>query len=148
MFGVSALATVSVEEISSMIDTPKMFQFYFHKDRGLNDSCLERAKAAKFDVMALTVDTITGGNRERDLRTGFTSPLNLLYLVYSVLLRNQWGDKLSYKGKFELPHLQDFVKEGTSTNSSIGNYFSTMLDQSMNWNDAEKLCSKWGGILL
>ena len=37
MFGVSALATVSVEEISSMIDTPKMFQFYFHKDRGLND---------------------------------------------------------------------------------------------------------------
>ena len=40
MFGVSALATVSVEEISSMIDTPKMFQFCFHKDRGLNDSCL------------------------------------------------------------------------------------------------------------
>ena len=37
------------------------------------------------------------------------------------------------------------LKEGTSTNSSIGNYFSTMLDQSMNWNDAEKLCSKWGG---
>ena len=59
MFGVSALATVSVEEISSIIKTPKMFQFYFHKDRGLNDSCLERAKAAKFDVMALTVDTIT-----------------------------------------------------------------------------------------
>ena len=50
----------------SLIDTPKMFQFYFHKDRGLNDSCLERAKAAKFDVLALTVDTITGGNRERD----------------------------------------------------------------------------------
>ena len=43
MFGVSALATVSVEEISSMIDSPKMFQFYFHKDRGLNDSCLERS---------------------------------------------------------------------------------------------------------
>ena len=37
------------------------------------------------------------------------------------------------------------MKEGTSTNSSIGNYFSTMLDQSMNWKDAEKLCSQWGG---
>ena len=36
-----------------------MFQFYFHKDRGLNDSMLERVKAAKFDVLALTVDTIT-----------------------------------------------------------------------------------------
>ena len=78
MFGVSALATVSVEEIASLIKTPKMFQFYFHKDRGLNDAVMERVKAAKFDVMALTVDTITGGNRERDLRTGFT--LSLIHI--------------------------------------------------------------------
>jgi len=146
MFGVSALATVSVEEISSMIDTPKMFQFYFHKDRGLNDSCLERAKAAKFDVMALTVDTITGGNRERDLRTGFTSPPKLtLSSLFSFATKPMWGINYLTKGKFELPHLQDFVKEGTDTNTSIGNYFSTMLDQSMNWDDAEKLCSQWGG---
>ena len=146
MFGVSALATVSVEEISSLIDTPKMFQFYFHKDRGLNDSCLERAKAAKFDVMALTVDTITGGNRERDLRTGFTSPPKLtLSSLFSFATKPMWGINYLTKGKFELPHLQDFVKEGTDTNTSIGNYFSTMLDQSMNWDDAEKLCSQWGG---
>ena len=92
MFGVSALATVSVEEISSLVDTPKMFQFYFHKDRGLNDSCLERAKAAKFDVMALTVDTITGGNRERDLRTGFTSPPKLtLSSLFSFATKPMWG---------------------------------------------------------
>jgi len=123
-----------------------MFQFYFHKDRGLNDSCLERAKAAKFDVMALTVDTITGGNRERDLRTGFTSPPKLtLSSLFSFATKPMWGINYLTKGKFELPHLQDFVKEGTSTNSSIGNYFSTMLDQSMNWKDAEQLCSKWGG---
>ena len=74
MFGVSSLATVTVEEIARITNTPKMFQFYFHKDRGLNDALLERAKAAKFGVLALTVDTITGGNRERDLHTGFTSP--------------------------------------------------------------------------
>ena len=146
MFGVSALATVSVEEISSIIHTPKMFQFYFHKDRGLNDAVLERVKAAKFDVMALTVDTITGGNRERDLRTGFTSPPKLtLSSLFSFAVKPMWGINYLTKGKFELPHLQDYVGEGTSTAVSIGNYFSTMLDQSMNWNDAEKLCSKWGG---
>ena len=66
MFGVSSLGTVSVEEVSKISSSPKMFQFYFHKDRGLNNSMLERAKAAKFDVLALTVDTITGGNRERN----------------------------------------------------------------------------------
>jgi L-lactate dehydrogenase (FMN-dependent) and related alpha-hydroxy acid dehydrogenases len=77
MFGISSLSTVSVEEIGNLIDTPKMFQFYFHKDRGLNSNMLDRAREAKFDVLALTVDTITGGNRERDLRTGFTIPPKL-----------------------------------------------------------------------
>ena len=146
MFGVSALSTVSVEEIASLIDTPKMFQFYFHKDRGLNDAVMERVKAAKFDVMALTVDTITGGNRERDLRTGFTSPPKLnLSSLFSFASKPMWGINYLTKGKFELPHLQDHVSEGTNIATSIGNYFSTMLDQSMNWKDAEKLCSQWGG---
>jgi L-lactate dehydrogenase (FMN-dependent) and related alpha-hydroxy acid dehydrogenases len=77
MFGISSLSTVSVEEIGNLIDTPKMFQFYFHKDRGLNSNMLDRAREAKFDVLALTVDTITGRNRERDLRTGFTIPPKL-----------------------------------------------------------------------
>ncbi|MFL2555480.1 MAG: alpha-hydroxy-acid oxidizing protein, partial [Gammaproteobacteria bacterium] len=57
MFGISSLATVSVEEIAAISNSPKMFQFYFHKDRSLNDSMVQRAKAAKFDVLALTVDT-------------------------------------------------------------------------------------------
>ncbi len=77
MFGISSLGTVSVEEIGAMIKTPKMFQLYFHKDRALTNDMNDRAKEAKFDVIALTVDTITGGNRERDLRTGFTSPPRL-----------------------------------------------------------------------
>jgi L-lactate dehydrogenase (cytochrome) len=74
MFGVSSLGTVSIEEVGAAITTPKMFQLYFHKDRGLTNSLIERCLAANFDVLALTVDTIMGGNRERDLRTGFTSP--------------------------------------------------------------------------
>ena len=146
MFGVSSLGTVSVEEIGTMIDTPKMFQFYFHKDRGLNNSMIERAKAAKFDVLALTVDTITGGNRERDLRTGFTSPPKLtLSSLFSFASKPMWTINYLIKPKFELPQLQDYVGEGTNIAISIGEYFSTMLDQSVNWNDAEKLCSQWNG---
>ena len=72
-----------------------MFQFYFHKDRGLNDSMLERVKAAKFDVLALTVDTITGGNRERDLRDRFyiSSKVNFI-LAFLVLLLSQCGQSI------------------------------------------------------
>lgn len=76
-FGISSLGTVSIEEIGATISTPKLFQLYFHKDRGLTNNMIERCVAANFEALALTVDTITGGNRERDLRTGFTSPPRL-----------------------------------------------------------------------
>jgi L-lactate dehydrogenase (cytochrome) len=146
MFGVSSLATVTVENIAQISTGPKMFQFYFHKDRGLNDALLERAKAANFNVLALTVDTITGGNRERDLRTGFTSPPKLtLDSLLSFALHPMWAWNFFTKEKFDMPHLSGHVTEGTNLAVSVGEYFSTMLDQSMNWSDAEKLCQQWNG---
>ena len=146
LFGVSSLSTVSVEEIEEISDSPKMFQFYFHKDRGLNDELLERAKKSNFDVLALTVDTITGGNRERDLRTGFTIPPKLtIKSMIEFGIKPTWFFNYLTSPPFELPHLQNYVEEGTNAVTSIGQYFSTMLDQNMNWTDAEKLNAKWGG---
>jgi L-lactate dehydrogenase (cytochrome) len=103
MFGVSSLATVSLEEIGGMVNVPKMFQFYFHKDRGLNNSMIEQAKEAKFDFLAPTVDTITGGNREWDVRTGFTSPPRLtLGSFLSFALHPRWAFDYFPHEKFEL----------------------------------------------
>jgi L-lactate dehydrogenase (cytochrome) len=145
MFGVSSLGTVSVEEIGSTIGTPKLFQLYFHKDRGLTGSMIERCIAANFDVLALTVDTITGGNRERDLRTGFTSPPHLtLESLLSFAIHPRWAVNYFSHEKFALPQLKDYVKEGSNVSVSVGDYFSTMLDQSMNWKDAETVRKKWG----
>src|SRR5690242_11722866 len=44
MFGVSSLGTVSLEELRQAHDTPQVYQFYFHKDRGLNRAMMQRAK--------------------------------------------------------------------------------------------------------
>ncbi|MBT8145584.1 MAG: alpha-hydroxy-acid oxidizing protein [Gammaproteobacteria bacterium] len=146
LFGVSALGTVSLKEIGDMISTPKLFQFYFHKDRGLNDAMVERAQAAGFDALALTVDTITGGNRERDLYTGFTSPPKLtLKSLASFALHPGWAMDYFFGEPFELAELKDFVQQGSNVAVSIGDYFASMLDQSMNWDDAEALRAKWGG---
>src|SRR5437773_5774829 len=51
MFGVSSLGTVGVEELRKAHDTPQVYQFYFHKDRGLNRAMLRRAKDARVDIM-------------------------------------------------------------------------------------------------
>ena len=145
MFGVSSLGTVSIEEIGTAIKTPKLFQLYFHKDRGLTNSMIERCIAAKFDALALTVDTITGGNRERDLQTGFTSPPRLtLNSLLSFALHPSWAINYFTHAKFELPQLKDYVKEGSNISISVGDYFNKMLDQSMDWKDAEAVRKKWG----
>ena len=146
MFGVSALGTVSLSEIGETISTPKLFQFYFHKDRGLNDAMVERAQEAGFNALALTVDTITGGNRERDLYTGFTSPPKLtLRSLMSFAVHPGWALNYFFREKFELAELKDFIQKGSNIAISIGDYFAEMLDQSMNWADAEQLRAKWGG---
>jgi L-lactate dehydrogenase (cytochrome) len=145
-FGVSSLGTYSLKKIAEHVSTPKIFQFYFHKDRGLNNNMIEMCKEAKFDAIALTVDTITGGNRERDLKTGFTSPPRLtLASLASFAMHPMWAFNYFTHEKFELSQLKNHIKEGSNLAISVGDYFSSMLDQNMNWKDAEELRSKWGG---
>ena len=145
-FGISSLATVSIEEIGRTISTPKLFQLYVHKDRGLNDAMVAACQAAKFDAIALTVDTIVGGNRERCLRTGFTSPPRLTpSSAVSFALHPRWTLNYLFRGKFELPNLSSHVAEGSNVALSVADYFNTMLDQSLDWKMAEKIRVQWGG---
>ncbi len=144
MFGLSSLGTVSIEEVGSSIKTPKMFQLYYHKDKELTRSMLDRCKAADFECLALTVDTIVGGNRERDLYTGFTSPPRLtLKSLLSFATHPAWTLNYLLHERFELSQLKDYVQEGTSVALSIADYFNNMLDQSMDWKDAEEINKYW-----
>ena len=61
-YSLSTLSSVSIEEIGSLTSTPKMFQIYIHKDRGLTYEFIERCKRAKFTSLCLTIDTIGIGN--------------------------------------------------------------------------------------
>ena len=144
-FGISSLGSVSIEEIGQTINTPKMFQLYVHKDKGLTQSMVDRCKEANFDALALTVDTIVGGNRERDLYTGFTSPPKLTAKsLLSFAAHPAWTTNYIFREKFELSQLKDYVKEGTNVALSIADYFNTMLDQSMDWKAAEEINRDWG----
>ncbi len=145
MFGVSSLGTVSIEEVAQQVDTPQVYQFYFHKDRGLNRAMMERAKAAGVDIMMLTVDSITGGNRERDLRTGFSIPFRLtLAGALQFAIKPLWGINYLLHEKFSLPQLQQHIDMDGSA-SSIGDYFTHMLDPSMNWDDVAEMVQLWNG---
>ena len=145
LFGVSSLGTVSLEEIAQQVQTPQAYQFYFHKDRELNRAMLQRAKAAGIPVLMLTVDSITGGNRERDLRSGFSIPfrLNLAGLL-QFALKPSWGLNYVLRERFSLPQLEAHMDMRASA-KTIGDYFTEMLDPSMNWQDVERMVAEWGG---
>ncbi len=145
MFGVSSLGTVSLEELRKAHDTPQVYQFYFHKDRGLNRAMMQRAKQAGVNVMMLTVDSITGGNRERDLRTGFSIPFKLtLNGVAQFVVKPRWGLNYISHERFKLPQLDDHVDMSGGA-MSIGRYFTEMLDPSMTWEDVADMVKQWDG---
>jgi len=64
MFGVSSLGTVSLEAIASNFSFPQVYQFYFHKDRGLNKSMLERAIRERHILCALPVLRCSEGSQQ------------------------------------------------------------------------------------
>jgi L-lactate dehydrogenase (cytochrome) len=145
MFGVSSMGTVGLRELRKKHTSPQFYQFYFHKDRGLNQAMLETAKASGVDVMMLTVDTITAGNRERDLRTGFSMPLNLtLAGAYQFAIKPRWAINYLTHAKFSLPQIEDFV-DMTGGTVSVGQYLNEMLDPSMNWDDVAEMVKLWDG---
>jgi len=145
MFGVSSLGTVSLEELRKKHSSPQVYQFYFHKDRGLNRAMMQRAKEAGVNVMMLTVDSITGGNRERDLRTGFSIPFRLTISgMFQFAIKPMWGINYITHERFKLPQLDEHVDMSGGA-LSIGRYFTEMLDPSMNWNDVAEMVELWGG---
>ena len=144
MFGVSSLGTVSLKDVRKH-KIPQIYQFYFHKDRELNNVMMKSAKEVGVDIMMLTVDSITGGNRERDLRSGFSIPLKLsISSLLDFIMKPKWALNYLTHEKFRLPQLECHIDMGVSA-ISIGQYLTEMMDQSMNWTDVEKMVAAWNG---
>jgi hypothetical protein len=95
--------------------------------------------------MMLTVDSITGGNRERDLRTGFSIPFKLtLGGMLQFAIKPMWAINYLTHERFKLPQLDEHV-DMRSGAMSIGRYFTEMLDPSMNWSDVADMVRLWNG---
>ena len=146
IFGTSTMGTVSIEEIGKINKGPKSFQLYIHKDRGLTDNLIERCKKAGFTSLCLTVDTVVAGNRERDRRSGFTTPPKLtLGSLLSFALHPAWTINHLTHEKFKLANIVHMTEKGSSIEKSVIDYINEQFDPDMNWKDAEYCVKKWNG---
>ncbi len=122
----STLSTKSMEEVASAYyqqtsSAPLWFQLYVHRDRGLTRALVERACAAGYKALCLTVDAPLLGRRERDKRNQFSLPPDL-QLANLVTL-----------SELNIPYQQE--------ESGLFTYFAQQLDPGVTWRDLEWLQS-------
>ena len=146
MFGASTMSTTSIEEIGKLNKGPKLFQLYIHRDKALTDNLIERSRKAGFNSMCLTVDAAVAGNRERDRRTGFTTPPRLtLASLLSFMSHPSWTFNYFFSEKFILANIIHMTNKGSSIDKSVIDYINEQFDPAMNWKDAEYCVKKWNG---
>ncbi len=146
MYSMSTMASFSIEEIANISSGPKLFQLYIHKDKSFTDDLIDRCKRANFDGLCLTVDTLVAGNRERDHRTGFTTPPKFtLESLMNFAIKPGWLFRYFTNKKFELANIKHKTDKGTSITKSVIDYVNEQYDPNMNWDDAEYCIKKWEG---
>ncbi len=146
IYSLSTMATVSIEEIGALTSAPKCFQIYIHKDRELTYEFIERARAARFSALALTVDTPVAGNRERDHVTGMVMPPRLtLSSLLSFATHFDWAFNYLTHDRFELANVSSRIRTGTDRLTSVIDYVNSQFDHTVGWADAEQLIAKWNG---
>ena len=146
MYSMSTMASFSIEEIANISSGPKLFQLYIHKDKSFTDDLIDRCKRANFDGLCLTVDTLVAGNRERDHRTGFTTPPKFtLESIMNFAMRPGWLFRYFTNKKFELANIKHKTDKGTNITKSVIDYVNEQYDPQMNWDDAEYCIKKWNG---
>ena len=118
VYCLSTLSTISMETVASAAGV-RWFQLYVFKDRGITTELVDRAAAAGYQAIALTVDTPILGRRERDLRNAFGMPAGFQY-------ENLVGP-LARAGPADLGQ------------SALAQYFSFQLDHALTFKDLEWL---------
>jgi L-lactate dehydrogenase (cytochrome)/(S)-mandelate dehydrogenase len=123
-------------------------QVFIYKDRGFTRELAERAAKAGYDSLVLTVDNQFTGNRERDLRNGFTIPPRFRPAdIAAMALNAPWLWRM--RNEVRTITFGNYVRQGQPTDlRSIAGRMASMLDPEMSWKDVDELRRIWSGPLI
>ena len=116
----STLATATLEDVAAAAGAPLWFQLYVFRDRGITRSLAERAEAAGYEALVVTVDAPLAGQRERDVRNRFALPEGL------------FAENLASDESRSLP---------AGADTGLAGYIASQFEQSLTWADIEWLRS-------
>jgi L-lactate dehydrogenase (cytochrome)/(S)-mandelate dehydrogenase len=138
----------TLEQLAATGASPRWMQVFIYKDRGFTRELTERAQAAGFNALVLTVDNQLLGNRERDVRNGFTIPprFNPVELV-GMAAKIPWLMRM--RREFAKITFGNYVRAGDRESiAALAARMADLLDPSSSWRDLEWLRQIWKGPLL
>lgn len=142
-YSLSTMGTRSIEEVATAAPNGRnWFQLYMWKDRERSMALVERAKAAGFDALMLTVDVPVAGDRLRDKYNGMTIPPALtLKTITNALPRPEWWINFLTTDALKFASLD-------SWNGTVAELLDTMFDPTVDFEDLKWIKEQWGGKVI
>ncbi|ALG30263.1 lactate dehydrogenase [Glutamicibacter halophytocola] len=141
-FSLSTMGTRSIEEVAAAApDGRHWFQLYLWKDREKSAALVERAAAAGFDTLLVTVDTPVAGQRHRDTRNGMKIPPELTFkTIVDASYRPEWWFNFLTTDSLKFASL-------SGTSADLPTIINSMFDSSLDFDDLKWIRELWKGKL-
>ncbi len=142
-YTLSTMATISLETMAKAVSGRLWFQLYVLRDKAVTARLVDRAEAAGYEALVVTVDLPAGGKRERDLRNGISMPLRLSpRLVRDTLLRPAWLARMLRNPRPEFENVRGLLGD-ESAGLTIAARVGQNLDARYSWDDLVRLRERW-----
>jgi isopentenyl diphosphate isomerase/L-lactate dehydrogenase-like FMN-dependent dehydrogenase len=145
-FTLATGSMTAMEKVAEQAGGELWFQLYMWPDRKLSHQLVERARAAGYKALVVTVDGVVAGNREYNLRNGFTIPFSFTRRnVTDVLMHPRWltGVLARYVFTTGMPRYENYPSEIKYRITAQPMGRSQMRNDSLNWNDLRDLRKMW-----
>ncbi len=142
-YALSTLGTTSPEDLAQAVPGARLwFQFYMRRDTKLNQDLVDRVKKMGYETIILTVDTVVGGSRFRDVRNGLTIPPKLTGKTLLDMARHpHWWVNLLTTAPLEFASLKN-------SGGTVQELINKIFDPSINLKDIQWLRNNWDGKIL
>lgn len=145
-FTVATGSMTALERVAAEAGGNLWFQVYMWPDRSLSHGLIERAQAAGYEALVVTVDTPVPPGREYNLRNGMTVPFRFTRRnVTDVLLHPRWlmGVLLRYLLTTGMPRYENYPTAMKARITALPMGRSMMVTDSLTWDDLRELRRRW-----
>ena len=147
-FTLSTMSICSIEDVRAAVTKPFWMQVYLMRDRGFNQSLIERAKAAGCSALVLTVDLQVLGTRRRDAKNGLSVPPRLtLRNALDIATKPGWALGMLTARRRSFGNLEGHLGAGSNLRT-LAEWTASQFNPAVTWADIDWVRSVWPGKLV